>query len=142
MKKRPSMQLAVYFQNSETTMAIKSILVIDDDLQISRLVRFILESAKYKVRTANNGEQALLLLAAEKPDLIFCDVAMPVMDGFMTVQAVRSNPAWHDVPIIMLTALGDVRDLDRAFSAGANGFLGKPFSPKEMLATVAQLSDA
>ncbi len=134
--------MAAQVQNSETTVVIHSILVIDDDTQISRLVRFVLESARYKVRTANNGAEALPLLAAEKPDLIFCDVAMPVMDGFETVQAVRSNPEWQNIPIIMLTALGDVRDLDRAFSAGANGFLGKPFSPKEMLATVSQLGSA
>ncbi len=120
-------------------MALRSILVVDDDPQISRLLRFILESAKYSVRTAANGQQALALLAEEKPQLIICDVAMPIMDGFETVQSVRANPDWNDVPILMLTALGELKDIDRALNAGANDYLGKPFSPKDMLAKIARL---
>jgi len=110
-----------------------SILVIDDDHRMRRLLRVNLEQAGYRVTTAEDGPAALDLAELEPPDLILLDIMMPGMDGFTCLARLRE---FSDVPIILLTAKGEERDKVRGLDLGADDYLTKPFGPAEMLARV------
>lgn len=113
-----------------------TILAIDDDPHIVRLVSYTLEGAGYRAVTARNGAEAIERLSEEVPDLVICDIAMPLMDGFETVAAIRADECWAHLPVVMLTALGQQKDIDRALAAGADAYLTKPFSSRELLDAV------
>ncbi|MGB9594027.1 MAG: response regulator transcription factor [Anaerolineae bacterium] len=105
------------------------ILVVDDE---SRMVRFIqtnLEMDGFRVISASNGLEALEKVRTELPDLVILDVMMPEMDGFETLEMIREQ---SEVPVIMLTVKGEERDKHQAFTAGADDYLTKPFSPREL----------
>ena len=94
--------------------AAQSILVVDDDLDIVRLVRAYLEKAGYRVLTANDGETAMHSLRHDRPDLVVLDLMLPDKDGWDITRLVRSDPALADTPIIMLTArIDDLKHLDK-----------------------------
>lgn len=112
------------------------ILVVDDEPHMARLASYVLEKAGYEVRQANGGLEALACLEAEEPDLVLCDIMMPDMDGFELVCTIRADLRWRHLPVIMLTALGQESDLNRAKEAGANGYLTKPFSSSQILSEV------
>src|SRR5437660_8554555 len=103
-----------------------SILVIDDDHRMRRLLRVNLEQAGYRVTTAEDGPAALDLAELEPPDLILLDIMMPGMDGFTCLARLRE---FSDVPIILLTAKGEERDKVRGLDLGADDYLTKPFGP-------------
>lgn len=115
----------------------KKVLVVDDEPHIVRLVRDALARRGYDVVTAGSGDQAVELAKSELPDLIFLDVMMPIMSGFEACQAIRSDETTAKIPIFMLTARGQERDVERGQSAGADRYLTKPFSPRKL----AQLVD-
>jgi DNA-binding response OmpR family regulator len=105
------------------------ILVVDDE---SRMVRFIqtnLEMDGFRVISASNGLDALEKVRTELPDLVILDVMMPEMDGFETLEMIREH---SDVPVIMLTVKSEDSDKHQAFTAGADDYLTKPFSPREL----------
>ncbi|MDQ2681493.1 MAG: response regulator [Candidatus Eremiobacteraeota bacterium] len=114
----------------------KCILVIDDDRNLRRIIATNLELAGYEVKSAENGVEALRLLDDVRPDLVLLDVMMPVMDGYEVARRIRSHPLSGTVPIIMLTAKGEVEDKLAGFEAGADDYITKPFGPQEMLARV------
>ena len=107
------------------------ILLADDEESIRVLVQSIVEEGGYQLACAQDGYEALLMTASEKPDLIILDVMMPRMDGFHVCQALRQQGVL--VPIIILSAKGDIVDKSVGFSAGADDYLVKPFSPEELL---------
>lgn len=109
------------------------ILVVDDDLTLLKMVEGHLQSAGYHVKSATDGSIALRITADWDPELILMDVMMPVMDGFTTTQRIREFSA---IPIIILTAKGDERDLVRGLDVGADDYIVKPFSSQELLARV------
>lgn len=109
------------------------IMVIDDNQDILNLVRLILEHQGFEVIIADTGGQALLTLAETQPDLIICDVRMPDLDGFDTVRAIRRNPTTQDLPVVMLSALGQIKDVQKAMAVGANDYIVKPFAMRELL---------
>ena len=109
------------------------ILVVDDDPTMLKMVEGHLQSSGYHVKSATDGSIALRLTADWDPELILMDVMMPVMDGFTTTQRIREFSA---IPIIILTAKGDERDLVRGLDAGADDYVVKPFSAQELLARV------
>ena len=112
------------------------ILVVDDDRNLRKIIQANLELAGYSVRAVPTGADALRELDAEQPDLVVLDVMMPAMDGYEVARKIRSRPASAHVPIIMLTAKGEVGDKLAGFDAGADDYITKPFGPQELLARV------
>lgn len=107
-----------------------TILVVDDDPNILELVRITLSAASYTVMKAKNGREALELMEQEVPDLAVVDVMMPEMDGYTLTKKLRSE--W-DIPVLLLTAKGELEDKEKGFLAGSDDYLVKPFEPKELL---------
>ncbi len=110
-----------------------SILIVDDDPLIVRLLRLHLERAGYHTRSVATGQAALDLVADAVPDLVILDLMLPVLDGYAVCEQIR---AFSLVPVVMLTAKGEQVDKLRGFEAGADDYLTKPFSPQELLARV------
>jgi DNA-binding response OmpR family regulator len=126
--------------NPSTTPA-KTVLVADDEQDILDLVRFRLEHDGYRVLTASDGQMGLTLAQAEHPDLCILDVMMPKLSGLEVLAQLRADPSTADTRVILLTARGQDADVDRGFELGANDYVTKPFSPKELRRRVhAQLS--
>ncbi|MGQ4647547.1 response regulator transcription factor RpaB [Lyngbya aestuarii] len=109
------------------------ILVVDDEAALRRILKTRLSMVGYNVVTAPDGEQALEVFWKEAPDLVVLDVMMPKYDGYYVCKELRKE---SDVPIIMLTALGDVADRITGLQMGADDYLVKPFSPKELEARI------
>jgi DNA-binding response OmpR family regulator len=112
------------------------ILVVDDEPELLQLLRYVLEAAGFSVVVASDGRQALEQVQKEHPDLVLCDVVMPELNGFETVQALRRNPETRALPILMLSARGQAQDVQRALDAGADGYVTKPFSYRELVAEI------
>lgn len=106
------------------------ILVVDDDPNIVRLVSVHLGSEGHQVLSATNGMEALKLLEKEKCDAAVIDVMMPVMDGFQLTRRIKDE---FDLPIILLTAKGQIEDKESGYQSGTDDYLVKPFEPKELL---------
>ena len=115
------------------------ILVIDDDAAIAELVTINLEMAGYEVTQAPDGIKGQALAMQTQPDLIMLDVMMPKLDGFTVCQRLRRNERTADIPVLMLTALGQTQDKVEGFNAGADDYLTKPFEVEELLARVRAL---
>jgi two-component system, chemotaxis family, chemotaxis protein CheY len=113
------------------------ILTVDDSTSMRQLVRATLQGAGYKLVQAANGVEALAYAKThEPPQLVLTDVNMPEMDGITLVQALRALPSYKHIPILMLTTESGADIRRRAKESGATGWLVKPFSPQELLATV------
>ncbi len=106
------------------------VMVIDDEMHIRRLIDRMLVGRGFTVIGANSGKQALSLMRQPqtRPDIITCDVSMPEMNGFDILEAVKSDPQLADIPIIMLTAMGQTGEAYRAREMGAADYITKPFS--------------
>ena len=115
------------------------ILVVDDEPDIIELVEFNLKQAGYVVTTAADGAEALKKIRAQKPDLIVLDVMLPEMDGFEICKALRLDEATAKLPIIMLTAKAAEIDRVLGLELGADDYLTKPFSPRELLLRVKKM---
>jgi len=115
------------------------ILVIDDDSAISELVAVNLEMAGYDVSQAEDGIKGQALALQIQPDLILLDLMLPKVDGFTVCQRLRRDERTKDIPVLMLTALGQTQDKVEGFNAGADDYLTKPFEVEEMLARVRAL---
>ena len=111
----------------------ENVLVVDDEASIRRILDTRLSMIGYLVITASDGEEALSLFRQENPNLVILDVMMPKLDGYGVCQEIRKN---SDIPIIMLTALGDVADRITGLELGADDYVIKPFSPKELEARI------
>jgi two-component system, OmpR family, response regulator len=109
------------------------ILIVDDDPRLRDLVRIALERAGHSVLTARDGKQALVQTAREAPDLVVLDVGLPEMDGFETCRRLRER---SEVPILFLTARDDEIDRILGLELGADDYVTKPFSPRELVARV------
>ena len=110
-----------------------TILVVDDELLIRKVIREYLESENYKVLEAENGLDALRVLSSNKVNLIILDIMMPKMDGFACLEEIRKT---KDIPVIMLSAMKEETDKLNSFNLGVDDYVTKPFSPKELIARV------
>lgn len=113
-------------------MSVK-VLVVDDDVNIVKLIKLYLEKESYSVCTAHNGKEALDVFRSENPSLIILDIMMPEMDGNQVCREIRKT---SDVPIIMLTAKGETFDKVLSLEIGADDYMVKPFEPKELMARI------
>lgn len=114
----------------------KTILVVDDEERIRKLLKMFLVREEFRVLEAEHGEQALEVLAQERVDLVVLDLMMPVMDGWIACEKIRAN--WN-IPVIMLTARGEEADRVLGFELGADDYVVKPFSHREMVLRIKAL---
>lgn len=115
---------------------VKRVLTVDDSKTMRDMVAFSLRGAGFHVTAAEDGKQALALLATIMVDVIITDLNMPVMDGVTLIRALRADPKWRAVPILMLTTETDSTKKLDGRSAGATGWLVKPFNPEKLVEVV------
>ncbi len=119
-----------------TSTSDERILLIEDDSDISELVQYNLEREGYKVVAAADGELGLNQAMQTKPDLILLDLMLPGLDGLSVCKKLRAMPETAGIPIVMLTAKGEESDIVVGLEMGADDYVTKPFSPKELLARI------
>ena len=120
----------------------KKVLVCDDDLYILQAVGRVVREEGYDVITAEDGETALQLARAELPDLVLLDIMMPKMNGLEVCRALKSDPATARIHIILLTAMGQERDMQEGIQCGADEYMTKPFSSRKLRKKLHDLLDA
>ena len=116
-------------------------LVVEDDEHIGHLLKFMLERVGYAVALATDGRAAQAHIQTQPPPSVaLLDVMLPFLDGIELVSLVRRQAGWESVPVIMLTAKAQERDIARALAAGANDYIVKPFQPEELLNRLRRLA--
>ena len=123
-------------------MMTKTVLAVDDERSIVRLIQVNLERAGYLVETAYDGKQALEMIAQKKPDMVISDVMMPYLDGFELLRHLRKDVETRELPVIMLTAKAQDSNLTEGWKSGASMYLTKPFNPKELLMWVKRIFES
>jgi CheY-like chemotaxis protein len=118
----------------------RRVLVVDDSQVIRELIAVNLELEGFDVTIAGDGEEALALVAQQRPDVITLDVVMPRLDGFETAARLRADPSYADIPLVLVTARAAAADLARGDELGVDGYLTKPFEPAELVALVGRLA--
>lgn len=117
-------------------MAVAVILVVDDEEPIQELLKFNLEKEGYHVLIAGDGPEALEILEKKQPDLVVLDIMLPGMSGLEVCSELRRIPRFSDLPVIMLTAKGEEIDKVLGLEIGADDYITKPFSPRELIARI------
>ena len=123
-------------------MTPKKLLVADDEPNIVISLEYLMKREGYDVLVATDGNQALETIRREQPALVLLDVMMPGKTGFEVCQAVRADPALDGVRILMLTAKGRETDVGKGLALGANAYMTKPFSTRELVQKVTELLEA
>jgi DNA-binding response OmpR family regulator len=118
---------------------MSSILIVEDDPDIAQLIQHYLQKAGHSVERLSSGSDVMPSLRRQPVDLVILDLMLPGMDGLLVCQAMRTEPATAAIPIIMLTARGDESDRISGLELGADDYVTKPFSPKELTARVSAL---
>jgi len=119
-------------------MANGSVLVVDDEPNIALSLEYLMKGQGFEVRVARDGEAALEALRERMPDVMLLDVMMPKRDGYEVCQTVRANPEWNGLRIIMLTARGRAIEQEKGLALGADDYITKPFSTREVVERVRQ----
>lgn len=112
------------------------ILLIEDEPDQIKVVKFRLEASGYEVVTAENAQEGIKIAQEEKPDLILMDMLMPGLDGFEATRMLKSDSETKDIPVIAITAMGTVDVEDRCAQAGASDFIKKPYDSQELVQKV------
>jgi DNA-binding response OmpR family regulator len=120
-------------------MAAGSVLIVDDEANIALSLEYLMKEEGFDVRVARDGEAALDALRDRLPDVMLLDVMMPKRDGFEVCQTVRATPEWAGLRIIMLTARGRAVEKEKGLALGADDYITKPFSTREVVDRVKQL---
>lgn len=118
---------------------VKTVLICDDEPHIRESIRYAVEKAGFNCEQARDGNEAYDKAHTTNPDLIILDVGMPGMTGFDVCKQLRSEPAFAEIKIIILTAFGQATDEQRAFEVGADRFIVKPFSPRTLRETLHEM---
>ena len=117
-------------------MHAKKILVVDDDERVREMIEFRLSLFGYEVTQAANGQEGLIAVRQEEPDLILLDVMMPELDGFQVCRRLKQDESTKGIPVVMLTAKAEAKDVTRAFESGADDYVVKPYDPAVLQAKV------
>ena len=117
----------------------KKVLIADDEPNIVTSLEFLMSKSGYEVAVARNGEEALALVESFRPDLVLLDVMMPLRSGYDVCQRMRDRPEWRHIRIVMLSAKGREAEVSKGMSLGADAYVTKPFSNRELIATVGGL---
>ena len=118
---------------------MKKVLIADDEPNIVISLEFLMKREGFDVTVAPDGEAALLAMADNMPDLILLDIMLPKKDGFEVCRQIRANPAWQGVKVVMLTAKGRDTEVTKGLALGADVYMTKPFSTKDLVQQVKQL---
>ena len=116
----------------------KRILVVEDQEDNRQILRDMLAPTDYEITEAENGEEALVAIAKQRPDLILMDIQLPIMDGYTATSRIKSDPALQSIPIIAVTSYALSGEEKKARAAGCDDYVPKPFSPRQLLAKVRQ----
>ncbi|MFC1557051.1 response regulator transcription factor [candidate division KSB1 bacterium] len=119
-----------------------TIVLAEDEPQIARLTSFKLEKEGFKVIWEKDGGAALKSVEKNKPDIVLLDIMMPVMDGYQVLKKIKENDNLKNIPVIMLTAKGQERDVVKGIEMGAEDYIVKPFRPAELTARVKKILGA
>ncbi len=109
-----------------------TVLVVDDEPDIVKLVEISLKLSNFDVITALSGPMALEILKTKRPDLVLLDIMMPEMSGYEVCQKIKSDPNTRDLPVVMLTAKGQKGDAEKGLDVGADDYIIKPFDPYDL----------
>ena len=116
----------------------KCILVVEDQEDNRQIIRDMLTATDYEIAEAESGEQALEVVAKQRPDLILMDIQLPGMDGYEVTRRIRADPALHSIPIFAVTSYALSGEEQKARAAGCNEYVPKPYSPRQLLAKIRQ----
>ena len=136
---RPAPDSETAFQMDQPLPPGMNILIVDDNAQNLELLQAYLEDLNCPIRLAHDGLEAIAAVDAQQPDIILLDVMMPRMSGFQACAKLKSNPVTRDIPIVMVTALNEVGDVERAVDSKADDFLTKPVNKLELVTRVRSL---
>lgn len=117
----------------------KRILVIEDTEDNRRILRDLLTHAGFELIEATDGEQGIQMAVEQRPDLILMDIQLPIVDGYEATRRIKANPDLRHIPIIAVTSYALSGDEERAAAAGCDGYIAKPFSPRQILAEIRAL---
>ncbi|MCC6427907.1 MAG: response regulator [Phycisphaerales bacterium] len=129
----PASAPAASAKQSDADLADATILLVDDNEQNLELLQAYLEELPCKLVLARDGDEALKAVEQTHPDLVLLDIMMPRMSGFQVCSRLKASPATRDIPVVMVTALNEVSDVERAVDCGADDFLTKPVHRVELL---------
>ena len=115
------------------------VLIVDDNAQNAELLAAYLEPLGYQVRLAADGIDAMAQVAQAPPDIVLLDIMMPRMSGFEVCRRIKENPQTRDIPVVMVTALNELGDVERGVDSGADDFLSKPINKLELITRVKSL---
>ena len=117
----------------------KRVLIADDEPNIVTSLEFLMEQAGYETRSAANGQEALDLAASFRPDLVLLDIMFPVKSGFEVCQKLKTEPETRGIKIVVVSAKGGDVEIAKALQLGADAFISKPFSTRELVAKVQEM---
>ena len=120
----------------------KKVLIADDEPNIVAAVEFLLQRSGYEVHVARDGEEALRLIESCSPDLVLLDVMMPQRSGYEVCKRIRESPAWRHIKIIMLSAKGRDAEVSKGLSIGADLYVTKPFSTRDLMDKISVLLES
>ena len=124
---------------SSTSSAAKKVLIADDEQNIVISIEFLMKREGFQVLIARDGEEALNKVASEHPDLILLDVMMPKKNGYEVCQSIKSDPALATTKVLMLTAKGRDTEVAKGLAIGADAYMTKPFSTRDLVAKAKEL---
>jgi len=117
-------------------MRQRTIVVVEDEKNISEVIAYNLKREGYKVICSASGEDGLKLIKSEQPDAVLLDLMLPGLDGLEVCRRIKSDPVLRDIPVLMVTAKGEESDIVLGLGIGADDYIPKPFSPRELIARV------
>jgi len=117
----------------------KRILIVEDEQNLVELLKFRLEVNGYSIETAFDGEEGLSKISTVKPDLVILDLMISKIDGYKVLERAKADPKTKDIPVIVLTARTQNKDMEQARALGADSFMTKPFEPNQLLSEIKKL---